>query len=69
MTQTMARNKVQNMPMPDLEQTNRAVARCNDARLRADSSAVAKFNVADLEQTSLREEKVKERMKGSTQQG
>ena len=40
MTQTMTHSKVPNMV---------------DARPRADSSAVARFNVADLEQTSLRE--------------
>ena len=35
----------------------------SDARPRADSSAVARFNVADLERASLRENVVREREK------
>ena len=45
MTETMTRSKVPNL----------------DARPRADNSAVARYNVADLELASLRENVVRER--------
>ena len=59
MTQTMTRSKVQNIPMPDLEQTAAQSPGAVSADLEQTEAQLSGFCVADLEPASLREKESK----------